>query len=152
MYFSTRWVEHYLAMCNLLSHMSKDEKTQVGAVIVGPDREVLSTGFNGFPRKVNDDVPARHERPAKYTYFEHGERNAIYNAARNGVRVKGTTLFINAPPCSQCARGIIQSGIIRIIYPKFHAFINRPDWEEDIAIAREMMEEAEIKIFEHDPS
>jgi dCMP deaminase len=132
--------------------MSRDDKTQVGAVLVNEDKAVVSTGFNDFPGGVNDTDPSRHQRPEKYRWMEHGERNAIYYAARHGSRTKGCTLFINAPPCTDCARAIIQAGIVQVIYPEHHAFLNREDWASDIKAAKEMMEEVGIKILEHNPA
>jgi dCMP deaminase len=129
--------------------MSRDDKTKVGCVIVGPDKDVVSTGFNGFPRGVDDTREERYERPAKYKWFEHGERNALYNAARRGTAMKGCIMFINAPPCSDCARGIIQCGIKRVIYPVKHAFIDRLDWKPDLDAARRMLKEAGVIISEY---
>lgn len=105
-----------LSLCD----WSKDRSTRVGCVIVSPTGEVVSTGFNGMPRGVDDDVSERHDRPEKYHWFEHGERNAIYNAARNGTRVSGSTLYVTSTPskftcCTDCARAIIQSGIVRVV-------------------------------------
>ena len=74
------WDQYFFDIVNVVKEKSKDRSTKVGAIIVGPDQGVRSTGFNGFPRGVNDNVDARHERPAKYLYTEHAERNAIYNA------------------------------------------------------------------------
>lgn len=102
-------------MAEYVSTKSKDKSTKVGAVIVGPNNEVLSVGWNGFPRGVNDDVEERHERPAKYEWTEHGERNAIYNAARHGIRLDGTTLYTTHDPCADCARAIVQSGIRHVV-------------------------------------
>lgn len=149
---SPRWINHFLRMCDLLAAMSRDDKTKVGCVLIGPDKEVISTGFNGFPRGVRDDRDERYERPAKYMWFEHAERNAIYNAARRGAPLKGTTLIINAPPCTDCARGIIQSGVEEIIYPKDHAFANRSDWQENIDTATAMLLEADVVVRVYDTS
>lgn len=91
---------------------SKDESTKVGALIVGEDGEPLSWGYNGFPRGADDEKKERHERPLKYIWSEHAERNAIYNAARSGIRLLGGRIYINTMPCCvDCARAIIQSGI-----------------------------------------
>src|ERR1019366_1039390 len=78
------WDEYYLNMLELVASKSKDKSTKVGVIVVGPDNEIRSTGFNSFPRGINDDLEERQLRPAKYLYIEHGERNAIYNAARVG--------------------------------------------------------------------
>ena len=94
---------------------SKDRSAKTGCVIVGSDRLIRSTGFNGFVRGVNDDVATRHERPAKYSWTEHAERNAIYNAARIGMPLVGCTCYINWFPCIDCARAIVQVGIVRVV-------------------------------------
>jgi len=75
------WQDYFIGIANQVKLKSKDKNTQIGAVIVGEDNEVVSTGYNSFPRGIDDDVPERQERPEKYHWFEHAERNAIYNAA-----------------------------------------------------------------------
>lgn len=118
---SLRWDKKYLALALHVAGWSKDNSTKVGSVIVGPSNEVRSLGFNGFPRGVNDNVPERWERPEKYCWCEHGERNAIYNAARMGVSTMGCTLYLASTPskfgpCDDCCRAIIQAGIVRVVY------------------------------------
>lgn len=107
----TNWPERYLDMAHVVAGWSKDQSTKVGAVVVGEAGQILATGYNGFPRGVKDDVPERYERPEKYLWTEHAERNAIYNAARSGISLVGSTLYVPWHPCADCARGIIQSGI-----------------------------------------
>ena len=70
-------------MANLVAKKSKDQSTQIGAVIVGPDNEIRSTGYNSFPKGLNDDLQERQERPEKYYWIEHAERNALYNASQD---------------------------------------------------------------------
>lgn len=111
------WVKYFMSIALTVSKKSKDQSTQVGAIIVGPGNEIISTGFNGMPRGVNDDVPERHERPEKYFWMEHAERNAIYSAAKIGVPTKGCRMYCTHPPCMDCGRGIIQSGIINHYFP-----------------------------------
>lgn len=153
------WKKWHLGLATWVAGKSKDRSTKVGAVIVDDDNTVISTGFNSFPRGVNDDVDERHERPAKYRWTEHAERNAIYNAARQVL--KGTTLVLQYPPCpcTDCTRGVIQSGIKKIIVPKGAHFpgvggAGVGDWTEDLKIAREMLAEVGIEIeeveFDHD--
>ena len=103
------WDNYFFELLEVVRNKSKDRSTKVGAIIVGPDNEIRSTGFNGFPRKINDDIDERHERPDKYLWTEHAERNAIYNAVRMGVPLKGCTLYVYGFPCSDCARVIIQA-------------------------------------------
>jgi deoxycytidylate deaminase len=87
------WTEYFLGIAEQVKLKSKDESTQIGAVIVGIDNEILSTGYNSFPRGMDDSKKERQERPEKYFWFEHAERNVIYNAARIGVSLK-TPQFI----------------------------------------------------------
>ena len=106
-----------MRMAHVAATVSKDRSRRIGAVVVGPDDEVRSTGTNGFPRGIDDDVEARHRAPEKYAWTEHAERNAIYNAARIGVSTAGCTLYATAFPCMDCARAIVQSGIALIVTP-----------------------------------
>src|SRR3990167_7197511 len=99
------WDESFMSMVYLVAMKSKDESTHVGAVVVGPDNEIKSTGYNSFVRKLNDHLTMRQERPEKYYWFEHAERNAIYNATLNGVSLKGCKIYTNGVPCMDCARG-----------------------------------------------
>src|SRR3990167_200779 len=109
------WDEYFLVLCEVIKLKSKDQNTKIGVVIVGKDHEVVSTGYNSFPRGIDDNVPARQERPEKYLWMEHAERNAIYNAARIGVSTKGCTMYMSCVmSCPDCARAIINSGIIKI--------------------------------------
>lgn len=143
------WHDYFFQMAELVSEKSKDRSTKVGAVIIGPDNEVRSVGFNGFPRGVNDDIDERHERPAKYKFTEHAERNAIFNAARAGICTKGCTMYMNFTPipCTDCTRAVIQSGIIRVVGRKSHPFPGKGNqWEEDLKLAEQMLVEAGIEV------
>ena len=148
---SMTWIDYFLSIAEAVRQKSKDPNTKVGAVIVGPDRQVLSTGFNGFPRQVREDIPSRWEKPTKYSYVEHAERNAIYNAARHGVALKGCTLYMvgfGPPnvPCTGCARGVIQAGIIKVVG---RAVKPVPDyWKDDLRLACSMLTEAGVYVIE----
>ena len=110
------WDEYFINIAEQVKLKSKDKKTQIGVVIVGKDNEIVSTGYNSFARGINDDVDERQERPEKYFWFEHAERNAIYNAARIGVSTLGTTMYMTCGiSCADCARAIINSGISKIV-------------------------------------
>lgn len=110
-----RWDYYFMDMATLVASKSKDRSTRVGCVIVGPNHEVRTTGYNGFCRGMNDDVEERHQRPEKYLWSEHAERNAIFNAARNGIRIEDCTAYTTVFPCADCARAMIQSGIVRVV-------------------------------------
>ena len=109
------WTEYFLGIAEQVKLKSKDQSTQIGAVIVGTDNEVLSTGYNSFPRGLDDSLQERQERPEKYFWFEHAERNAIYNAARVGTPLKGSVIYLTSGlACMDCARGIVNSGITEV--------------------------------------
>lgn len=144
------WVSYYRQLANTIKLKSKDKYTQIGAVIVGKDGEIVSTGYNSFPRGLDDGLDYRQERPEKYYWFEHAERNAIYNSARIGVSTKGTTMYLSCGlPCADCARGIINSGIKRI-------FCERVDvtkgelWKESQERSWDMFMETGVKVCFYD--
>ena len=141
------WNEYFMKMAEVSKTKSKDRSTQVGAVVVGDGNSVLSIGYNGFPRGVDDDVESRHERPAKYLYSEHAERNAIYSAARNGVRLLGSTMYVTCGgvPCADCSRAIIQAGISKVIVME-GKFEGKGSWDESCAAGKEMLEEAGVVV------
>jgi len=114
------WDQYFMSMVYLISMKSKDQKTKHGAVIVDSDNSIRSTGYNSFPRGINDNIQERQERPEKYLWFEHAERNAVYNAARIGVSVNGCKMYTAGVPCMDCARAIVQSGIKTVVVHKSH--------------------------------
>lgn len=113
-----KWDNYFMTLVYLISMKSKDQKTKHGAVIVDSDHGIRSTGYNSFPRGIYDDIQERQERPEKYFWFEHAERNAIYNAARIGVSVDNCTMYTAGIPCMDCARAIVQAGIKKVIVHK----------------------------------
>jgi dCMP deaminase len=140
------WDEYYLTMAYMVAMRSKDNSTWIGAVIVGPDGEIRSTGYNGFPRGV-EYLEERLQRPAKYDYTEHGERNAIYNAARAGIATKGCTMYTHGLPCVDCARGVVQSGISRVITSK-HGLV--ASYSESVPTRLQILEEGGVEFIELD--
>lgn len=138
------WDDYFMSMATLVATKSKDRSNKVGCVIVGPNHEVRSTGYNGMCRGVDDDVESRHERPEKYFWFEHAERNAIYNAARNGIPLESCTAYVTMIPCADCMRGLIQSGIGRIVTKKQE--IQDSKWLDSFKRSCEMIEETGIEL------
>ena len=130
----------------LIAMKSKDENTHVGAVVVNPNNEIITMGYNGLVRGINDDVPERQEKPEKYFWFEHAERNAIYNAARIGALLVGCKMYTNGIPCVYCARGVIQSGIMEVIVDREWDSGNEGKCKERADRGRSMLEEAGVKI------
>lgn len=137
------WNEFYLTLAIVVSHKSKDRSTKCGCVLVGPDREVRSLGFNGLPRGVFE-YEERHERPEKYQWFEHAEPNAIFNAARCGTATRGCTAYVTAMPCSRCASALIQAGIVKVVVPCCNPLQARDDWDD--ARTKQMFAEAGVEL------
>lgn len=147
------WDTYFMTMAYLVSMKSKDTGTRVGAVIVGPDREIRSTGYNGLPRGVAD-LPERYEdKEYKHLAGNHAEENAILNCVLMGVSARGCSIYTPWIPCAKCAKSIIQSGINEVIYDiNFPG--NNPDfqlpWKRSMEISRELLDEARVKVREFD--
>lgn len=156
---SERWDRHFLRMALECASMSKDPNTRVGAVLVGPDKELISSGFNGFPRGIIDTSERLADREMKNRLMVHAEMNAILNAARIGTPTNACTLYIACtddsgliwagPPCTRCTVEIIQAGVSEIV-----AFRPKPiasKWHADLAFARGLIQEKGISYRELEP-
>ncbi len=112
------WDEYFMGIALLSAKRSKDPSTQVGACIVDEDNKVVSIGYNGMPRRVDEDKltwEKGDDLNNKYLYVCHAEFNAILNI-RNGSSLKGCTIYVTLFPCNECAKAIIQTGVKRIVY------------------------------------
>ena len=143
------WDEYFLNIIDAVKGKSKDRSSKVGATISGPGHEIKSVGYNGFPRCVDDDVEARHERPLKYLFTEHAERNAIYNAVRDHFYL--CTIHVGWFPCAPCARAIIQVGIAAVVIDARDKEESRKKWsgrgwEESMLVGLEMLLEAGVEV------
>ena len=141
---TSKWDLRFIGLAQHISTWSKDPSTKVGCVVVGEDREIRSTGFNGFPRGINDDEERLMDREKKYPLICHAEENAIMHAARIGVSLKDSTAYVTWPPCSRCARSLIQAGIREIVYPETGKIPDR--WIEDFTISDSMLNEAGVAV------
>lgn len=141
---SAKWDARFMEMARLVAGNSKDRSSQVGCVIVDDWNAVLSTGYNGFPRLVNDDVESRYKRPAKYLFTVHAEGNAVANAARRGVSLAGSTAFVNWFPCACCTGLFLQAGITTVV--GYRPSLEDGRWVEEHQAAIEMLTEAGISI------
>lgn len=128
------WKYYWMTMACMIATRSKDNSVRAGSVIVNPESNVdMVSGYNGFPRGFPDDLENNieyFEKPLKYNYTEHSERNAIFNAAREGIQLKGCTIFVNSTPCNDCARAIISSGIKHVVMLDDSPFIEHLIEEE----------------------
>lgn len=141
-----KWDRRFLSLAEEISTWSKDPSTKIGAVIVDPKtRRILSTGYNGFPSRINDFKSRYENKEDKYKFVIHAEMNAIYNATANGINISRSTLYCTGlPTCSDCAKGIIQCGVDRVVngFPK-----DIPTkWKDHFDITKEMFEEADVEL------
>jgi len=140
---SVNWDDYFMTMVYLVAMRSKDDSTHIGAVVVDPKNRVVSLGYNSFPRGIRDDVPERQERPEKYFWFEHGERNAIYNARRD---LEGCKMYTNGIPCMDCSRAVVQAGLVHVTVDKRWHDTNYNQWKEHAERALILFKEAGITV------
>ena len=141
---SNKWDQRFLHLAGHISDWSKDPSTKVGCVVVGSDREIRSTGFNGFPRGIEDSSERLDDRNQKYPLICHAEENAIMHAARVGVSLKGCVAYVTWPPCTRCARSLIQAGVVEVVFPEN---IDVPErWVADFDMSMSMMKEAGLEV------
>jgi dCMP deaminase len=138
------WDSRFMLLAQHVAEWSKDRSSKVGAVIVGPDNEVRAIGYNGFPMKVDEDIPARHERPEKYLWMEHAERNAIYFSARVGTPLAGCRMYVSWFPCMDCARAIVQAGITALIARE--PDLSDPQWGDEFQRSLQLLNETGVTV------
>lgn len=136
------WDEYFMGLAHLSSLRSKDPSTQVGAVIVDPNKKIVGIGYNGFPMGVSDDnFPWERDGgfvDTKYAYVVHAELNAILNAPR---QVRDCTLYVSLFPCNECAKAIIQSGIKEIVYED-----DKYADTDAVVVSKKMLREANVTL------
>lgn len=144
---TSKWNQRYMAMAKEIAQWSKDPNTKIGAVAVGSKGQILSQGYNGFPRGILDNPERLNDRETKYKFVVHAEMNVIYNATYSGVSLDGAKLFVyGLPVCSECCKGIIQVGI-KEVYVAQECLDLRPHWFESWMQSLDMFNEAGIKVF-----
>lgn len=133
----SNWDDRFVTMAHQVATWSKDPDRKSGAVLVTPDLRKISTGFNGLPKGVDDTDDRLANRELKNKMMVHAELNAIFNA---GFPPATCTLYTTSFPCHECAKGIIQTGVARLVAPKPRSF-DHPRWGESWALAMTMMSE-----------
>lgn len=139
-----KWDKRYLALAEHISTWSKDPSRKIGAVAVGEKGQVLAQGYNGFPRGIDDQESMYENKVIKYQHVVHAEMNCIYNATYNGTSLDGATMYIHGlPVCSECAKGIIQVGIKRVVTEEI--LTSTPErWVESTQLTKKMFDEAGV--------
>ncbi len=135
----------FLPIVEAVAAMSKDPSTKVGAIALDDKFNIIATGFNGFPRGV-EDLPERYnDRPTKYKFISHAEQNLVAQAAYGGRSLAGSTVILTSLyPCTNCAKSLIQAGVERIV-----TALPPPDskWVEEMEYAAIMFQEADIEVL-----
>jgi len=139
---STKWRKRFLTLADHVATWSQDPSTQVGAVVVDQRKRVVGVGFNGFPDRIADRREWLEDRETKLTLTIHAEVNAILNATAS---VEGCSLFISMPPCADCAKLVVQAGILYVYYREGRAdFMNR--WGKSVAQAASVFAKAGMAV------
>lgn len=140
-----KWEIRGLGIAKEVASWSSDPSTKIGAVAFSVRNRILATGWNGFPRGIEETEDRLNNRELKYKHVVHAEMNVIYNATSEGVSLQDSTLYIyGLPCCSECAKGVIQVGIKKVI-----CFIPRsvdPKWKTSGEEARAMLDEAGVEL------
>lgn len=141
----SNWDNRFLEHAKNIASWSKDPSTKIGAVAV-KNRNVISAGYNGFPRGIEDSEVRLNVRQLKYRYVVHAEMNVIYNASFNGVSLQGSSLYVyGLPVCSTCAKGIIQVGITEVFIRTEKQI---PEvWVQEWESTKEMFLEAGVEFY-----
>lgn len=148
------WDQFFLSICFVVARKSKDPSTKTGCVVV-KDRRILSTGYNGFPVGCDDNPELYADRSIKYARVVHCDTNAIYSAARNGIALSGATMYLTGPPCNECTKGIINAGIIEVVWPKNNKFeadeATMARWKDSMEHSFTMMAQSGVKTRRWEP-
>lgn len=142
--FITKWDRRFLRIAQEVQSWSKDPSTKCGCVLV-KERRVLSTGYNGLPESLSDSLERYLDRDFKLATIIHAEKNAIFNAAKNGSQTEGATAYITWPPCSQCASALIQAGVSKVVCPNPNSGPER--WVTNFLLANELLYESGVKVL-----
>lgn len=133
----------YMAHAERMASESKDRSTKTGCVLVGEGGYIIARGRNELPHGVSDTADRR-ERPEKYFWTEHAERNAIYQAAAAGSSLEGSTAYVTWYPCIDCARGLVQVGVKRIVCKPVN--LDHEKYAEDFKRVAILFNEAGVEV------
>jgi len=139
-----KWHFRFLELAAHVASWSKDPSTQVGCVLVDPQRRVIGMGYNGFPRGVADGKDRYDHRPTKYGMVVHAEANALLNATSSA---NGSIAYVTHRPCATCSGLLIQAGVRSIITnPTPSGLAER--FKESFEISEIMLREAQVGMLE----
>ncbi|HLK24214.1 MAG TPA: deaminase [Caulobacteraceae bacterium] len=140
--FSVQWCDRFLRLAEEVASWSKDPKGGVGAVLVDDRKRVIGLGFNGFPDRIPDDPALLADQEAKLPRMIHAEMNAVLNAV---APVHGATLFTTLAPCAECAKLLIQAGVVAV-FRRPHPEHRHVRWAESFRTAETILAEAGVEV------
>lgn len=135
-----KWDRRFLELAEFVAKWSKDPSTKTGAIIVDPNNRIVSVGYNGFPRGVNDSPERLENREVKYKIVVHCERNALLFARGPVVGCRLYTWPFMS--CAPCAAMVIQAGIVEVVAP----VSDNPRWKDDFDLAQTLFSEGGVKV------
>lgn len=146
-----KWTLRYFKLAKEVAEWSKDPSTKVGAVVVGEHGQILSQGYNGFPRGISDAQELLDNREIKYRLTIHAEMNCIFNASLTGISLMGSSIYVyGLPVCHECAKGVIQAGIKRV-YCAYDLAL-RQKWAESWGYSLSMFTQVDMFVETFDAS
>lgn len=110
------WPAVFMTLAHDLSRKSKDDSTQVGAVLHDVENRIIGTGFNGPPSMIDDTLVPWNERPAKYDFIMHADENALWDAVQKGQQTRGATMYLTGLPCVSCLLRIIKAKCAAVVF------------------------------------
>lgn len=152
---SDSWIKYFMDIATVVASKSKD-RTKVGCVLVShTNKQILSTGFNGFCRDVADTPERYADREVKMDYVVHAEANAICFAAFSGMRTDGCYAFITLPPCHSCAKLLKQAGVTNVFYMEDRSEAPtqeiKDDWRKKQQLSLDILHEAGVRTYRCKP-
>jgi len=139
---NSKWSKRFIDLAEHIAQWSKDPSTKVGAVIVRPDNSIVSMGYNGFARGIDDCN--LDDREFKYTRTIHAELNAVLSARTS---VEGYHAYVSLCPCSNCASALVQAGISKVFFsPIPDKLVER--WGKSFEMSFDIFKQAGVEYFE----
>lgn len=140
----TKWDKRFLGIAEHISKFSVDPSTQVGAVIADKNNRIISIGYNGFARGIEDSAERLNDRDTKLKLMIHAEMNCVLFANRS---LKDCTIYtFPMQPCAQCSSVLIQSGIKKCV----SVINNNERWQESFKLSRQILKEAGVGLLLYD--
>ena len=142
-----KWDIRFIRIAREVASWSKDPSTQVGSIAV-KNRKIIATGYNGFPKGIDDKASTLKDRASKLRLMVHAEKNMIYNAVEHGVKLKDSTVYVwGLPVCQECWKGLVQTGVSRVVMPNIE--LEGGKWKEGCTFGKEYMQKSCINITEY---